>query len=373
MGAPRSRQDGVEHRHPLESRKVMATQPLGRAHSVRYIPELDGIRAISILMVLTAHLHTQMWKGLQGGHGVLLFFLLSGYLITSILLKEDRAHGRISIGAFYLRRTFRIFPLYYLVLGIYCLLIFGLNFSPEKRLPLAKALPYYLTYLQEIPFRRPETPFYQSWSLGVEEKFYLVWPVLAFTLLARCPRWRIPVTFSLILITGLTAKVLSPYVHILMGCLLAFLLDVPRIRSSIARSGALGAWIGLSALGLAQGFGMEGLAYAFVAACFLALLLTTSSLLNRLVSNAVLVWLGKISYGFYLVHILCLNVAEHLARNAPIPALAIAVVLSAGVAFLLHVVVESPLISMGRRLARSYAAPTAHRWQTILSSGSVGK
>ena len=247
------------------------------------------------------------------GTGSFCFFFLSGYLITSILLKEDRTNGRISMGAFYLRRTFRIFPLYYLVLGVYCLLIFGLNFSPEKRLPLANALPYYLTYLQEIPVGTKDLPFYQSWSLGVEEKFYLLWPVLAFTLLARRPRWRIPVTFSLILITGLTARILTPYVHILMGCLLAFLLDVPRVRTTIARSGASGAWISLSALGLAQGFGMEGLTYALVAACFLALLLTTSSLLNRLLSNAVLVWLGKISYGFYLVHILCLNVAEHLA------------------------------------------------------------
>ena len=90
------------------------------------------------------------------------------------------------LGAFYLRRTFRILPMYYLTLAIYCVLILVLHADPARHDKFVRALPYYLTYLQEWPHLvLKDVPFELSWSLGIEEKFYLVWPVLGFLLLRK--------------------------------------------------------------------------------------------------------------------------------------------------------------------------------------------
>src|SRR3984957_16383808 len=161
----------------------------------KYLPELDGLRAISVLLVVTVHLHDfeAVWKWLAGWQGVTVFFVLSGYLITTLSLREEGQGGAVSLAAFYVRRSLRIFPLYYLVLAAYCGLIFGLGLNPEKKFLLSGAMPYYLLYFQEVPFfyglpgesgivQHANIPFYQSWSLGIEEKFYLVWSVLAFVL-----------------------------------------------------------------------------------------------------------------------------------------------------------------------------------------------
>src|SRR5687768_10412193 len=122
----------------------------------KYLDELDGLRALSVLMVVTVHMHDKpvIWHWLGGWQGVTIFFVLSGYLITMLALKEEAKRGSLSLSAFYIRRSFRIFPLYYLVLALYCLLIFGggtFGFWKEKKEPLKQALPWYLLYMQEVP------------------------------------------------------------------------------------------------------------------------------------------------------------------------------------------------------------------------------
>src|SRR5262249_10191392 len=92
----------------------------------KYLDELDGLRALSVLMVVSVHMHDKpiVWHWLGGWQGVTVFFVLSGYLITTLSLREEAKRGALSIPAFYIRRSFRIFPLYYFVLALYCLLIF---------------------------------------------------------------------------------------------------------------------------------------------------------------------------------------------------------------------------------------------------------
>ena len=82
------------------------------------IKELDGLRAIAVLLVVTVHMHDKVWTRLNGGLGVVIFFVLSGYLITMLALREEEARGGLDFTAFYIRRTFRIFPLYYVVLAV---------------------------------------------------------------------------------------------------------------------------------------------------------------------------------------------------------------------------------------------------------------
>jgi peptidoglycan/LPS O-acetylase OafA/YrhL len=311
----------------------------------KYIPELDGLRGISVLLVITAHMHQKIWHWASGGLGVIVFFVLSGYLITSLALREECETGTVDLKAFYIRRAFRIFPLYYLVLALYCLLIFGLH-QPEHG--LRAALPYYLTYFQEIPYSRATSAlaFYQSWSLGIEEKFYLVWPLLAFVIV---PRFRIAAAAILVVaavgLGSVSPRALYPYNAILIGCLLAMLKTrIPFV--SLSRF-----WFVIATLVLALHLkGTWVTAYALSIAMLLGVVVNGSTPLNRVLSFRPLTWVGKVSYGVYLVHILCLNIAEKVSHNA-IVAYALACLISVAVASALHLVIERRLIMVGRGLA----------------------
>jgi peptidoglycan/LPS O-acetylase OafA/YrhL len=154
----------------------------GRAVSDRHrIPSLDGLRAISIVMVFIAHLAgtarfplsagTGNFLGL-GELGVHVFFVISGYLITRLLLDELNTHGRVNLAAFYLRRTLRIFPPYYVYLAV--VFVSGslsvLQLAPHD---IAHGLTYTSNYYPERSWFLGHT-----WSLSVEEQFYLLWPAL---------------------------------------------------------------------------------------------------------------------------------------------------------------------------------------------------
>ena len=221
-----------------------ATYDLFRAR--KYFPELDGLRALSVLLVITVHMYDsgRLWWWLAGMRGVTVFFVLSGFLITTLGLREEEERGALSLSAFYVRRCCRLLPLYYLVLGIYCLCLFALGIAPALRATFAEALPWYLVYLQEVPFysmlvvQMRDVPFFHSWSLGIEEKFYLVWPLLAFVVWRSPPRRRLLAAGSLWLLLTLAPfglPLLSPhgrivgrclfaYSHILVGCILALML-----------------------------------------------------------------------------------------------------------------------------------------------------
>jgi peptidoglycan/LPS O-acetylase OafA/YrhL len=329
---------------------------------MRYRAELDGVRAIAVLMVVTVHVHDQVWNWLNGSAGVTLFFVLSGYLITTLALEETANTGRVDLKAFYIRRIFRIFPLYYLVLAIYCAIILG-GASPSHPPELfRRTLPYYLFYFQEYPlYAAPGAPFYQSWSLGIEEKFYLFWPLI-FVLL---PPVRLSATLVLLTLFGFgpwlmqasypsAAGMLFPYFHILTGCAIAQLLHR---RIDIAK----GAWLAIPILVALQFMPIpraipQGMVYSVAAAVTLAFLVTRDSYLRRALAFKPLAFIGTLSYGIYLVHILCINVVDRLIPpGGSIPkavlSYGLACILSIAVAYGLHIVVERPLIGVGKRLA----------------------
>ena len=145
------------------------------------IPSLDGLRAISIVMVLFAHLAGTRGFPVTAGAGNLLglgelgvhvFFVISGYLITRLLMDELDQHGRISLKHFYFRRTLRIFPPYYAYLGVAFLM--GLaGFLQLASHDLAHGLTYTSNYYPGRSWFLGHT-----WSLSVEEQFYLLWPAL---------------------------------------------------------------------------------------------------------------------------------------------------------------------------------------------------
>ncbi len=344
-----------------------------------WLAPLDGLRGVSILMVLTAHVYRPGWGAIAGRMGVTIFFVLSGFLITRLMLREERKEGAVNLRAFYIRRAFRLFPLYYLVLFAYCVILLGVGGRPELRHGFSRALPYYTFYLQEIPFFRASEPipFYQSWSLGIEEKFYFVWPILAFQLL-RTGKARIFVAALGFLVLSAAryqpfGAYVFPYASILVGCLLALAHDsapMRVMRAALRGAGGAALAVGfLLALQIGIAVGRSGpvgeiatLLYPLGAAAVLVAGLESPSL-GRALSVGPLLELGRLSYAIYLVHLLVRNIVEGaLQRFAPAYASGAVVylamlVLSVVVARALSAWVETPFRKVGRRLAGGAAVP----------------
>ncbi|HEX3148665.1 MAG TPA: acyltransferase [Gemmataceae bacterium] len=142
-------------------------------------PQLDGLRGLAILGVLFHHFADFAGKTWPGWLGVELFFVLSGFLITRILLAErDRADDRRrTLVVFYARRALRIFPIYFLTLGI----LWAINFQQSRQLGWWLGTYTYNWYAGTVKFSGSYAHF---WSLCVEEQFYLIWPLIALF----CPR-----------------------------------------------------------------------------------------------------------------------------------------------------------------------------------------
>jgi peptidoglycan/LPS O-acetylase OafA/YrhL len=151
--------------------------------SFRYIPALDGVRCLAVTAVLVGHSFRSLVE--IANQGVNVFFVLSGFLITGVLLKEHHDTGRIRLSAFYMRRALRLFPALWLMLGTF--MAVALFFFPQ-RVPelwpaaLAGAL-YVMNWVNAFELF-PTTMFAHTWSLAIEEQFYLLWPLVLIASLA---------------------------------------------------------------------------------------------------------------------------------------------------------------------------------------------
>jgi peptidoglycan/LPS O-acetylase OafA/YrhL len=140
--------------------------------SLQYVPSLDGLRAIAVLLTILGHSSVPGFPG--GGLGVDIFFVLSGYLITTLLLQELAATGTINLTHFYLRRVFRLYPAMLLLLVLYVAVIHHVHPNFYKDIAVAG---FYLTdYAVSFGYRN--SLLEHLWSLSVEEHFYIIWPIL---------------------------------------------------------------------------------------------------------------------------------------------------------------------------------------------------
>ena len=172
------------------------------------LPSLDGLRAVAILMVLGSH--CQFAAGWQAGRfpyvfylfdgelGVRIFFVISGFIITRLLLEEDRTFGAVSLRLFYLRRALRILPIYFAYLGLLALLSLAGRYHDSSSNWLGC-----LTFTRNL-VGRGDSATEHFWSLAIEEQFYLCWPVLF--LLLRLGRRR---KLAMGLLAGLTLAALA--------------------------------------------------------------------------------------------------------------------------------------------------------------------
>jgi peptidoglycan/LPS O-acetylase OafA/YrhL len=291
-----------------------------------YWPALDGLRAISVLGVIGVHSGLRL--GHAGGFGVQVFFVLSGFLITSLLLREHNRSGRINLASFYRRRALRLFP----ALAVFLLVCAAISLpsSAAFRSQTLSAIPFSVFYSMNWVQALRDPPFglvTHTWSLAIEEQFYLVWPLLVVLVLRLGGSTR--TLFSIALGVGLLSAILAHFLWtsglgvariyygsdtgaapLMFGCA-AGILYVSVQWQGLARS--LSRWAGvIGALMMMVGFlkswppGVEygagvGAIFAFGVACaVLGLAAAPVRPLEVALSLTPLVLLGRISYGAYL-------------------------------------------------------------------------
>lgn len=287
-------------------------------HSTIHFGSLDGLRAVSILAVIWHHGPGFGRSGALGyGYlGVPLFFAISGFLITTLLLREHERNGVISLRRFYIRRSLRIFPLYFLVLGVYCVLMYAIARNTDAGQKFFANLPYFVTYTSNWVVGGAGT-FGFAWSLAAEEQFYSTWPFLVRYLLPERAVW-----VMIGLLSALSFSQTFPwpnggyhFVHTILsnvppaicwGCLLAFLLQSRRgfavlwNISGYRWSPAVVSCLILMAVELTKDnyLSTHFLMAALVASC----VIREDHIFAPVLNSRWFIYLGSISYGMYLIH-----------------------------------------------------------------------
>jgi peptidoglycan/LPS O-acetylase OafA/YrhL len=315
-----------------------------KEEKVIYFPGLNGLRAISAIAVVISHITLGLGhfglnphifgtyadgnpRGLSlAGYGVTIFFVLSGFLITFLLL-EEKEHHSVNVRKFYIRRILRIWPLYYLYLSVCLFAILVLDMELNTN-----SLLFYIFYAANIPFIiNTSLPFLSHyWSLGVEEQFYLFWP------------WVVRRSGTVLLICILSVALListKVYLHLFMpGSVAETAIHVTRfhcmfigaagailyknrntifIRFTDNKISQLLCWsilllVALNRFHIASFIDSEII--AFVA---LVVIIGQINVQNRLINLElpVMDFLGKISYGMYVIHPLLIFLTGQLFKN----------------------------------------------------------
>jgi peptidoglycan/LPS O-acetylase OafA/YrhL len=314
---------------------VIETPP---AHRFRlsHVPAFDGLRGLAIALVMLFHLHGKLFKG--GYVGVDLFFVLSGFLITALLVQEWERHAAISLGRFYVRRALRLLPALYVVLICYliALQVDGLDDRLTARAGPVPWRPALFAGLYVSNWTRglgePMGALAHTWSLSIEEQFYLLWPLaLGLMLRARWPYRR--VAAALALAAAAAALHRSWLWHLrdhpldlyriydgfdtradalLIGCLTAVLVADGALASISQRVLTRANAVGLLLLAVtaqcvrfpdgAMFYGGMTLIAVIGAVLILQILHEPGGRLQALLQSAPLTWLGRRSYGLYLWH-----------------------------------------------------------------------
>jgi peptidoglycan/LPS O-acetylase OafA/YrhL len=358
--------------------------PKDKNSAVLMIPSLDGLRAVSFMLVFLGHVGT---PGVPGGFGVTVFFFLSGYLITTLLRLEVERTGTVSLRHFYLRRALRIWPPFYLVLLIAYAISFvlfpeGLRLAPF----LAQALHYsnYQLIYQGWDGVAAGTGVY--WSLAVEEHFYLLFPAfylllhrfgvngvrqrtIFFGLCAAALLWRI------VLVTLWPSSSDRTYLgsdtrvdSMLFGCCLAVagnpMFDLEkRDRPSRSDLGWLAAGLGalLTSFVYRDGTFRETLRYTLQGLGLYPLFIVAVRSPNwgpfRFLNLKPVKFVGALSYSLYLVHqIVIMILLEHF-RWPNLIGGPIALVLSFACAYAIYLFVEQPFAALRKRMAHGVRTP----------------
>ena len=348
------------------------------------IPSLDGLRAISILLVVFGHSastyhHSNHWLNallIVGGNaelGVLIFFVISGFLITTLLLRENEKTGRINLYNFYLRRAFRIFPAFYCYMGvILCLWMAGtfhLNWPA-----FATAALFLRNYSAPFVHIYPPSDWFigHTWTLAVEEQFYWLWPLC---LVIAKPRYAAIVAIVLIVVDPFirtaeyflfpsTRDFIPIMLHtrvdsLMIGCLIALLYKNVRFQEKLnlcyKRNFPLLAAIFVFCLSpflaahfrgiylLPVGWTLENICVALI---LLWAIDHSKSAIGKLLNSKPLVHLGIISYSLYLWQQLFLTNQSPISFDK----FPLSILLAICAAEISYFVVERPVLSWRKKI-----------------------
>jgi peptidoglycan/LPS O-acetylase OafA/YrhL len=351
-----------------------------------YQPALHGIRAVAILLVVCRHAF--QWP--RGAFlGVDLFFVLSGFLITSLLLEEQAISGRIRLSLFYARRALRLLPALFAMLAAYIVVSVVTGADPGRIVGRAAIGASYTANIAAAWW--PDTqhrPLRHLWSLAMEEQFYLIWPI-ALILVTRFVRRHLAAILSLAIVTVWLETVLliaagdighrvymgpdTRSLPLLIGCFLAVARTdqlLPRLNRAVI---FLAVSIGIACVLLVDSYRATAYVFAIpvfsIATGIVILHALQSPSLGRVLSWPPLVYLGLISYALYLWHPLTLlAVGSPAGQPAGLLRPAVGVLWAIALAMLSRVLVEQPFLRLKRRLqAKSRESLT----KTELSGATV--
>ncbi len=359
-----------------------------KSFKLGYRPTLDGLRGVSILAVM--FVHGRLFAVGRGGFlGVDIFFVLSGFLITSLLLEEWTQNGRVSFRNFYIRRGLRLLPPLLLLIAL-CLIQVAVFPPPEGIAHGVKSVLVALCYLTNWMPNAVYPPLVHTWSLAIEEQFYIVWPVLlVFLLWIKIPhRGIVGLLLLLIVVIGIHRAMLWHELKdleralifgrldaradaLLVGCVAAILISrnlIPakqwvialiRILTllSVAELSACLIAVPLNSVFLFYG----GFTVVAVMVAFIIANLFTSPwrLLELTLGLGWLRWFGRLSYGLYLWHLPIYLLYDQFGPRfafrsytltvlAPFP---FKVILAIGVATLSFYFVERPALRLKSRFS----------------------
>ena len=358
------------------------------ARAVRYRPHLDGLRTVAVYLVVAYHAGLGLFSG--GYIGVDIFFVLSGYLVTQILVRDLGRTGRVRAAQFYARRVRRILPAAIVTL-VATAVVYSIVASPAEVLDSLGAFRAAFLYVTNWYFIHQandyfaadvnSNPVLQFWSLAIEEQFYLVWPMLLaglFVLTARLRRqwWAMR---TAVLIAALASMVLALSLaetnvarayygtdtrayQLLFGAALAL---TPQVLHLGDRWERVARWASVATLGLLVLLATSFFSFGpisrgiVVAALALALLValesTRGGVAKDLLSARSFTYLGRISYGVYLWHWPVVVIAGYQRDLSPVELFVISAGLATILAALSYRFVEHPIRMSG--VLNRYKAP----------------
>jgi peptidoglycan/LPS O-acetylase OafA/YrhL len=345
-----------------------------------YLPALDGMRALSILMVLVAHLGFD--RIIPGGLGVNIFFFISGLLITNLLLVEFEKKRKINLKNFFIRRILRLYPPLLVMILIVCLVpVLNKNLTVKE---LFAAIFYFENYFfinnfYEISNHVMQNKFRIIWSLSIEEHFYLVYPFI-FALVVKRKTALIAAT-SVIILIALFSRIYIAYIYganaysdaytysatlcradsIMFGCLSSVLIYFDPKKLYVKFASLIPVFlfafvILFHSLIYRNEFYRQTFRYSLQSIAIMliipAILYSSRYIgLNKILSSKPLVFIGKLSYSLYLFHPLTyILVATYVTHKVRSPLYCVAGLAGAfTLALLSFYLVEKPIMSLRRK------------------------
>lgn len=336
-----------------------------------YLPGLDGLRAVAILIVIAYHFG---FDRVPGDLGVELFFVLSGFLITRQLLSEFSKSHTVDLGRFHHRRLLRIFPAYYVYLAFAFLEECARGYCWTPGL-LASGIGHVVNYYNAFN-GHPNTVIAHAWALSLQEQFYILWPLVLMVLARRGDRWIVAgLTVSIFVVVlwrcaligmiGIVPAYLynafdTRFDSIALGCLLAALARFPAatIRTKVLSRSPLMPMGTLAMLLMSRLYGSDSYHYSIgftVDTFLLTLFVSQILLLDRhwmwaWLDHPVSRYVGKVSYSLYLWHLIGFGIANRITNFPPVFQFGVAVLVCIAVASASYWLVERPFLRVKERL-----------------------